>query len=119
MTALRRMFAAHAQAEQRGMPVDELLGAHEHLRSGDSRDGGGEEGTYTRRGFVLGGAGLLAGAALAVGGAAAFLSTLASARLLDRPLRHGQPLWPYSLYRCLLAALVVSRLRDRDTANAD
>ncbi|MGD0455759.1 MAG: undecaprenyl-diphosphate phosphatase [Solirubrobacteraceae bacterium] len=58
-------------------------------------------------------------AALAVGGAAAFLSTLASARLLDRRLRDDQPLWSYSLYRCLLAALVVSRLRDRDTANAD
>ncbi len=51
-------------------------------------------------------------AALAAGGGAAFLSTLASARLLDRRLRDGQPLWPYSLYRCLLAALAMSRLRD-------
>ncbi len=58
-------------------------------------------------------------AALAAGGGAAFMSTLVSARLLDRPLRHGAPLWPCSLYRCLLAALVVSRLRGRDTANAD
>jgi undecaprenyl-diphosphatase len=51
-------------------------------------------------------------AALAVGGGAALLSTLASARLLDRRLREGQPLWPYALYRCLLAALVLARLRD-------
>jgi undecaprenyl-diphosphatase len=58
-------------------------------------------------------------AALAAGGTAAFLSTLASARLLQRLLREGGALWPYSLYRCLLAALVVSRLRDHDTANAD
>jgi undecaprenyl-diphosphatase len=58
-------------------------------------------------------------AALAAGGGAAFVSTLASARLLRRPLRDGLALWPYALYRCLLAALVVSRLRDHDTANAD
>ncbi len=51
-------------------------------------------------------------AALAAGGASALLSTLASARLLDRRLREGQSLWPYSLYRCLLAALVIARLRD-------
>jgi undecaprenyl-diphosphatase len=54
-------------------------------------------------------------AALAVGGGGAFLSTLASARLLDRTLREGGPLWPYSLYRCALAALVVSRPRDPAT----
>jgi len=58
-------------------------------------------------------------AALAAGASAAFLSTLTSARLLQRLLREGGALWPYSLYRCLLAALVVSRLRDQDTANAD
>jgi undecaprenyl-diphosphatase len=50
-------------------------------------------------------------AALALGGGAAFLSTLASARLLGQRLRAGQPLWPCSLYRCLLAALVISRSR--------
>jgi undecaprenyl-diphosphatase len=49
--------------------------------------------------------------ALALGGASAFLSTLASVRVLDRRLRDGRALWPYSLYRCLLAALVISRLR--------
>jgi undecaprenyl-diphosphatase len=50
-------------------------------------------------------------AVLAAGGAGAFLSTLVSARLLRRQLREGQALWPYSLYRCLLAALVLARLR--------
>jgi len=50
-------------------------------------------------------------AALAAGGAGAFVSTLACARLLRRALRDGQPLWPYSLYRCLLAALVLARMR--------
>jgi undecaprenyl-diphosphatase len=54
-------------------------------------------------------------AALAVGGGAAFVSTLASARLLDRMLREGGPLWPYSLYRCALAALVVSQPPDPAT----
>jgi undecaprenyl-diphosphatase len=58
-------------------------------------------------------------ATLATGAGAAFVSTLTSARLLQRLLREGGALWPYSLYRCLLAALVVSRLRDHDTANAD
>jgi undecaprenyl-diphosphatase len=54
-------------------------------------------------------------AALAVGAGGAFVSTLASARALDRTLRAGGPLWPYSLYRCALAALVISRLRDPAT----
>ena len=50
--------------------------------------------------------------ALAVGGGTAFLSTVASARLLRRGLRDGRPLLPCSLYRCLLAALVIARLLD-------
>ncbi|HSZ13049.1 MAG TPA: undecaprenyl-diphosphate phosphatase [Solirubrobacteraceae bacterium] len=50
-------------------------------------------------------------AALAVGGICAFASTLAGARLLTRPLHEGGPLWPYSLYRCALAAIVVRRHR--------
>jgi undecaprenyl-diphosphatase len=58
-------------------------------------------------------------ASSALGGGAAFLSTLAGARLLRRPLSEGQALLPYSLYRCALAALVISRLPDRATANAD
>lgn len=54
-------------------------------------------------------------AALAVGAGGAFVSTLASARVLDRTLREGSPLWPYSLYRLALAGLVVSRLRSQAT----
>jgi undecaprenyl-diphosphatase len=55
--------------------------------------------------------------ALALGGVSAFLSTLASARILRRGsgagggAHEGRALFPYSLYRCLLAALVVRRLR--------
>ena len=48
-------------------------------------------------------------AALAAGAAAAFVSTLASARALRRGTRDGRSLWPYALYRCLLAALIVHR----------
>jgi undecaprenyl-diphosphatase len=51
------------------------------------------------------------GAALAAGAAAAFVSTLASARALRRGTRDGRSLWPYALYRCLLAALVIARGR--------
>ncbi len=58
--------------------------------------------------------------ALAMGGTAAFLSTLLSARLLRRagrrrrgrpPGQRGRALLPYSLYRCALAALALRRLR--------
>jgi monoamine oxidase len=59
MTAFRRMFAAHAQAERRGIPPQELLEADEQPA------GGHEEATLTRRGVLLGGAGLLAGVAFA------------------------------------------------------
>ncbi len=48
-------------------------------------------------------------AELAVGAVAAFLSTLASTRLLGRRLREGQPVLPFAAYRCGLAALVVAR----------
>jgi flavin-dependent amine oxidoreductase len=54
MRAVRRLFALHAESERCGTPVEELLGTHE-----------GRDKTYTRRGVMLGGAGLLAGAALA------------------------------------------------------
>jgi undecaprenyl-diphosphatase len=47
--------------------------------------------------------------AMAAGGGAAFLSTLASARMLRGTRRDGCSLLPYALYRCLLAALVVRR----------
>ncbi len=50
-------------------------------------------------------------ATLALGGASALASTLVSARLLDRRLREGQALWPYSLYRWALAAAVLARVR--------
>ncbi len=50
-------------------------------------------------------------AAAVLGGAAAFVSTLASARLLRRESLAKRSLAPYALYRCLLAGLVVRRLR--------
>jgi undecaprenyl-diphosphatase len=50
-------------------------------------------------------------AALAVGAGSAFLSTLASATLMRRGAAGERPLLPYSLYRCLLAALVIERVR--------
>jgi undecaprenyl-diphosphatase len=52
-----------------------------------------------------------AGTALAAGAASAFLSTLVSARVLRRPGRTRRLMLPCALYRCLLAALVVARLR--------
>jgi undecaprenyl-diphosphatase len=51
-------------------------------------------------------------AALALGGASAFLSTLAAATGTRRLWREERSLLPYALYRCLLAALVLARLRD-------
>jgi undecaprenyl-diphosphatase len=58
-----------------------------------------------------GGAPIPGGNALLLGGGASFLSTLAATRLLRRD-RGEQPavaLWPYALYRGLLAALVALR----------
>ena len=49
-------------------------------------------------------------AATVLGGAAAFVSTLASARRLRRESAN-RSLAPYALYRCLLAGLVIRRLR--------
>jgi len=66
-----------------------------------------------REGVPPGGRGVLA-----AGAASAFSSTLASARLLRRGRLAERPLLPYSLYRCLLAAFVLARLRGRATANA-
>lgn len=73
---------------------------------------------------VIAGAGVLEGVRVRRGGlthgqrvtqltgaASAFASTLVVARLLRRRLRAGQALWPYALYRALLAALIVLRLR--------
>jgi monoamine oxidase len=53
------MFAAHAEAERTGVPVEELLGAAASRTSGEDDDA-----RYTRRSFLLGGAGLIAGAAV-------------------------------------------------------
>jgi undecaprenyl-diphosphatase len=47
--------------------------------------------------------------AIAAGGGAAFLSTLASARMLRGTRRDGCSLLPFSVYRALLAGLVVRR----------
>jgi undecaprenyl-diphosphatase len=60
---------------------------------------------------AAGGTPISGGHALLLGGGASFISTLAATRLLRRD--HGaQPagaLWPYALYRALLAALVAVR----------
>ncbi|HEY5344436.1 MAG TPA: undecaprenyl-diphosphate phosphatase [Solirubrobacteraceae bacterium] len=61
----------------------------------------------TRRGAPAG-----AARTLAAGGGAAFVSTLASARLLRRGRLAERSLLPYALYRCLLAAFVARRLRE-------
>jgi undecaprenyl-diphosphatase len=50
------------------------------------------------------------GAAFAAGGGAAFASALACTRLIRRA-EGGRSLLPYALYRSLLAALVLTRLR--------
>jgi undecaprenyl-diphosphatase len=71
-------------------------------------------GASALKGYQLARSGSPAGAgrSLLAGGGAAFLSTLLSARLLRRP--HTQRfLLICSIYRCLLAALVVRRLGDR------
>ncbi|MFI4977749.1 MAG: hypothetical protein ACHQC8_03595 [Solirubrobacterales bacterium] len=61
MADARRMLAAHAEAERTGVPVDEALGAAASRRCATDDDGA----TYTRRSLLLGGAGLIAGAAVA------------------------------------------------------
>jgi undecaprenyl-diphosphatase len=79
-------------------------------------------GASTLKGYRLaqhGAPGEGTGALLAAGGASAFLSTLASARLLRRHRCQERPLVPYALYRCVLAAFAVQRLRRNRTANAE
>jgi undecaprenyl-diphosphatase len=51
------------------------------------------------------------GPVLAAGAVSAFVSTAASARLLRRPRVSARPLLPYALYRCMIAAIVLVRLR--------
>jgi undecaprenyl-diphosphatase len=55
------------------------------------------------------------GRALAIGGIAAFASTLASQRLI-RLVERDRALWPYSAYRVALAAIVVRRGRAVESA---
>jgi undecaprenyl-diphosphatase len=50
-------------------------------------------------------------AGMAVGAGTAFVSTLASARILRRRRGGERSLLPYSLYRCVLAGLVMIRVR--------
>ena len=65
VAGLQRLFAASAESERRRVPVDELLGQAADVRSALQGECGapGARG-LTRRGFLVGGAGLLAGAAL-------------------------------------------------------
>jgi undecaprenyl-diphosphatase len=88
---------SHTLARRTGLPV--ILGA-----------GALKTGRLLQRGAA---GGTPISGALALGAATSFLSTLAATRLLRRG-RGAQPagaLWPYSLYRGLLASLVISRLR--------
>jgi undecaprenyl-diphosphatase len=55
------------------------------------------------------------GRSLAIGGAAAFVSTLASQRLI-RVVERDRALWPYSAYRLALAAVVIRRARAVESA---
>jgi len=87
---------SHTLARRTGLPV--ILGAAA-LKTGRLFQAGSPPGA-TR--------------ALALGGATAFVSTLAATRLLRRGGhdRHAAAsLWPYSLYRAMLASLTISRLR--------
>jgi undecaprenyl-diphosphatase len=48
---------------------------------------------------------------LAAGAGSAFVSTSASARLLRRPRVSARSLLPYAVYRCMIAAVAIGRLR--------
>ena len=63
-----------------------------------------------RRGITPG-----TGRALAIGGAAAFASTLASQRLI-RLVERDRALWPYAAYRLALAVFVLRRARTVESA---
>jgi undecaprenyl-diphosphatase len=84
---------AHALSRLLGLPV--ILGASA-LKAARLLE---------RDGLAAGGPGLLA-----VGGGSAFLSTLASARLMGRSCDR-RSLLPYAVYRCLLAATVARQTR--------
>ena len=85
---------AHALSRLLGLPV--ILGASA-LKGARLLE---------RDALAAGGPGLLA-----VGGGSAFLSTLASARLMGGRRCDRRSLLPYAVYRCLLAATVARRRR--------
>ncbi|MGI8572651.1 MAG: flavin monoamine oxidase family protein [Solirubrobacteraceae bacterium] len=75
---MRRMFAAQAESERRGMVLEELLGAatRQH-EAGVRAEAGGSHGR-TRRELLAGGAGLAAGVALSVSPASSVARATAS-----------------------------------------
>jgi undecaprenyl-diphosphatase len=91
---------AHALSWHAALPVILAASVREGVR-------------LARRGVPAGTAG-----ALLAGGTAAFLSTLASARLLRGRGCDRRPLLPYSIYRCLLVALVARRLQGHSNGHA-
>ena len=93
---------SHTLARRTGLPV--ILGA-----------GALKTGRLLQRAVTDGGTDQGSGGALLLGGAASLLSTLAATRLLRRARRTAPAaaLWPYSLYRGLLASLVVVLHRSR------
>jgi len=104
-TARARGFSrsdSHTLARRTGLPV--ILGAAA-LKTGRLLQGGSPPGA-TR--------------ALALGGATACFSTLAATRLLRRGGHDhaAASLWPYSLYRAMLASLTISRLRPAHNRSA-
>ncbi len=72
-------------------------------------------GATALKGSRLAGRGLepRARAAIAAGGISSFLSTLLSARVMRRLRCQDRALLPFAVYRILLAALVIARLRRR------
>lgn len=71
MAAARRIFALHREAEQSGIPVDEL-----RCRDAERRAGAREERLTTRREAIAAGASVAAGAVLAGSPAASFARAL-------------------------------------------
>jgi monoamine oxidase len=62
MAEARAMLAAHDRSERSGIPLEDVLQAQQGGLRGARA---GEQATHTRRGFLAGGAGVLAGATLA------------------------------------------------------
>lgn len=99
---------SHTLARRTGLPVILGAGALKTARLLQRGAAGGAP-IFDRR----------SASALALGATTAFLSTSAATRLLRRHSReHAAPLLPYSLYRGLLATLVISRLRGTHNRSA-